>query len=320
MLQVEILRDAGKLRALSNEWSGLADATGSITPFQLPPWQLTWWQHFGSRDLRCYTFREADQLVGLVPLFRHLWQGRWQLTLIGSGLSDYLDPLLLRHDVLPVLSQALQAEADWDICDWQDLRQDTPLQSLPDFQIEVQPDVPCSAIPLVESFSSYWSQRSADLRRNIKRYARKAQDQGGPMHFLVEPPNTALMDILIDLHSRRWQHEGESGMVELNRSGDFLRDVFTRDPTCQTFRVVWNEEVVAMTAGFVREGTVYSYLSAFDPRYEILGFGRYLLYRSLQWAFEQQICSWNFLRGEESYKASFGAVATPKCRLRITRS
>ncbi len=318
MLRPEIICQPERLHALSGPWMALADSIGGVSPFQLPGWQLTWWKHFGSGQLRCFAFWEEERLVGLVPAFCHPWNGRRQLTLIGSGLSDYLDPCLLTAECIDALSDELQNDPDWDVCDWQDLSATTPLRHMRGLSVDVRIETPCSAIPLSGEFDSYWRFRSADLRRNIKRYARKAEAEGPLVFKVLERAEPALLDALIRLHGERWQRQGEAGMVEVNRSGDFLREI-SGDKSCRLFSLEWKGAVVAASAGFLRGKTVYSYLSAFDPQYESLGFGRNLLYQSLRWAFEQGYERWDFLRGDEAYKASWGAVQTQKCRLLITR-
>lgn len=320
MLRVEVIRSFDRLQQIAGQWNALADSIEGVTPFQLPAWQLTWWRHFGSGNIHSFAFWNNQHLSGLIPAFRHLWEGRRQITLIGSGISDYLEPLLADSKAVELLSCELANDPAWDVCLWQDLAAETPLSRIISLHATTEPDMPCSAIPLtLGTFEGFWGKRGPDLRRNIKRYAAKAEAQGGPMHFAVHPIQSELIDTLIDLHARRWQKQGQAGMVELNRSGDFLREI-TAIENCRIFSLRWKDEVVAITAGFLRERTIYSYLSAFDPHYEILGFGRFLLYQSLQWAKENGFTRWDFLRGTEAYKASWGAEVTPKLRLVITRS
>ncbi len=319
MLKPEVIREASRLEQISGEWQTLGDRLPGVTPFQLPKWQLTWWAHFGSGELRAFAFWRDNRLVGIVPLFLHEWKDKHQLTLIGSGITDYLDPCIACAEVYDCLAWQLQNDQAWDVCDWQDLSTNTPLKQLIHLQTDVKEDVPCSAIPLDASFETYWQLRSADLRRNIKRYARKAEAEGPLIFSVIDHPKSELVNDLIQLHSERWRRQGEIGMVELNRSGDFLREMTASDG-CSLFSLNWKGKMVAASAGFLKGKTVYSYLSAFEPAFEILGFGRYLLYRSLQWAFEGGYTSWDFLRGDEPYKASWGAVQTPRCRVLISRS
>src|SRR5947209_123714 len=99
----------------------------------MPAWLFTWWEHFGSGELRVMVFREDGSVVGVLPLFLHEWNGCRQLSLIGTGISDYLDPLFVSActpRIIERIAQELQSWTDWDICDWQDLSAETPLAVL----------------------------------------------------------------------------------------------------------------------------------------------------------------------------------------------
>src|SRR5579885_2941355 len=93
-LETEVICDPAQLKELKQEWLALASRIPQATPFQLPQWMLTWLQHFGSGELRTLLFRRGSRIVGLLPAFIHPWRGQKQMTLIGSGISDYPDPLI----------------------------------------------------------------------------------------------------------------------------------------------------------------------------------------------------------------------------------
>ncbi|HZS52841.1 MAG TPA: hypothetical protein VFA65_00450 [Bryobacteraceae bacterium] len=124
VLGVETITDCYGLHEFRPEWSAFVSRNPPETPFQTPEWLITWWKHFGSGDLRVMVFRQESRLVGVMPLFLHEWNGRCQLTLIGAGLTDYLDPLFQPEytpEIVNRLARELNSWADWDICDWQDL-------------------------------------------------------------------------------------------------------------------------------------------------------------------------------------------------------
>ena len=111
-------------------------------------------------------------------------------------------------------------------------------------------------------------------------------------------------------------------MIVANNSADFLRELareFERLHMVRFFSLRLRDQVIAISLGFPYRNTLYSYLSAFDPQYEILGFGRQLLYESVLHAFDQRYTAWNFCRGDEAYKASWGAKRILKTRLILTR-
>lgn len=319
-MQLEIADNWARSEALRSEWSRFLQTIEGITPFQTPEWLLAWWLHFGSGKLHIGVLREDSEMAAIVPCFLHEWNGRRQLTLIGSGISDYLEPAISpkwNAEVTDALRAHLLANRDWDICDWQDLGADSPLAAL----AAVEEDTPCSEIRLAGTFEEYWARRGKDLRRNLRRYGERADKMGCTDFAVAADPD--LTEELILLHGVRWQTQGQAGMIQANHSADFLRDVlpeFARRGLLRFFSLRFRGATVALSVGFLHGNTLYSYLSAFDPQYEILGFGRRLLYESLRYAYQQGYAAWNFCRGEEPYKFSFGAERIPKCRLILRRA
>lgn len=329
-MRLELLDNLPDLRQIEPEWLAFASGIEGLTPFQLPQWQLAWWHHFGSGDLRVMLFRESEKIVAIVPCFCHPWEGRQQITLIGSGISDYLDPPIApsnTSEVISTLRAHLLDDDNWNVCSWQDLRADTPLAALTNLSrnLHCRPlaDTPCSQIQLTGSFDDYWAARSKDLRRNLRRYTARAEQAGDIEFAVTSKAEDGLLNDLIRLHAARWQTRGETGMIEANRSAAFLRHVarqFEPLDMLRFFAVRFKGVTVALSIGFLYRDVLYSYLSAFDPQYEILGFGRRLLHDSLRYAWQQRYAAWNFCRGEEPYKFSFGAEAIPKSRLILTRA
>lgn len=321
-MQLEIVDRLERLSALEREWSSFAEAIPDLAPFQLPEWLLTWWRHFGSGELHVLLFREHGAIAGIVPCFLHEWNGRRQLTLVGSGISDYLEPAVGREHgaaVLDLLRAHLADGEQWDVCHWQDLTADSPLAGI----ATLEEDTPCSEIRLTGRFEQYWAQRSKDLRRNLRRYGNRAQETGVLEFDVTAQADDGLLEELMRLHGDRWQKQGQPGMVVANNSAEFLCEVareFEKRQVLRLFSLRYSGEVVAISIGFLYRNTLYSYLSAFDTRYEILGFGRKLLYESLRHAYGQRYTTWNFCRGDEPYKFSFGAERIPKRRLILTRA
>ena len=322
MPTLEVIQDLPRLRQIEPAWAALAEAVPSSTPFQLPPWQLTWWHHFGSGQLRVFSWWEETLLIAIIPCFRHHWEGRRQLTLIGSGISDYLEPLLHpshANSILPQLQRYLQSSADWDICNWQDLAVNTPLHLLKGSLLE---DTICSEVPLTGNFEDFWQARPKDMRRNLRRYSERARSVAPITFETTTSADEELLDALICLHAARWEKRGESGMIAANNSSDFLRDIarqFASRNMLRFFTIRFGEKVVALVLTFPYRETIYSYMSALDPDHEILGFGRTLLYEAIRHSYQYGYRAWNFCRGDEHYKFAWGAKPIEKRRLILTR-
>ena len=176
-MTIEIIDSVERLRAIEDQWKQIVLADPASTPFQLPRWLLTWWEYFGSGSLHVITLWEEDQLAGIVPCFRHEWEGRQQLTLIGSGISDYLDPVL-PPGAIETLQRHLDTNQDWDVCNWQDLSADTPLQKLRGAL--VKPEMQCSEATLTGDFDHFWQTRSrGSATKSAPLFAARARHGAG---------------------------------------------------------------------------------------------------------------------------------------------
>jgi CelD/BcsL family acetyltransferase involved in cellulose biosynthesis len=321
-LTLEIIEDFRRLVEIEPEWSSFVQRIDSSTPFQLPDWLLTWWRHFGSGQLHVLVFRNADRIAGIVPCFLHEWNSRRQMTLIGSGISDYLEPPIAKEYCSAIVDQVqthLQADRNWDICDWQDLSLDTPLKRLASRIVD---DTGSYVIPLTGSFEQFLRACSKDLRRNVRRYRHKAEARGSLEFEIFTEATVEVMQALIRLHTARWQKHGQPGMIEANRTADFLQDVgcnFARKGMLRIFSLRFEKGIAAVILAFEYANRLFCYLSAFDPQYEALGLGRILIHDSVHYSFERGYEAWDFLRGDEPYKKWWGAHWIPKCRLIVTR-
>ncbi len=329
MLSLETVNDFSELLKKKADWSGFVASLPQVTPFQLPVWLLTWWRHFGSGQLCVFIFRSGRQIVAVVPCFRHEWDGKRQITMIGSGISDYLEPGITgEHSraVVEMLAEHLRCDREWDVCSWQDLNAATPLGSLPldqDLAIGVEPETECTETQIAGNFEHWWEQRPHGLRRNVRRYLEKARSIAEPEFCISSKAEPEIVNALISLHAVRWERHGRPGMIVANKSGPFLREAFDRFACAgmlSLFALRFQGKIVAVICSFPYRNRLFSYLSAFDPEYEIYGFGRLLLYYSMRYAFEEHYIGWNFLRGSEPYKFDWGARSIAKCRVIITRS
>lgn len=318
----EVVEDLSRLRQIEPAWSALANTIPSSTPFHLPGWLLTWWHHFGSGHLRVFAWWKSDELVGLVPCFLHRWEDRRQLTLIGSGISDYLEPLLLPAHTDEILSQLqwhLASNTEWDLCNWQDLAANTPLHYLGG---ALREDTVCSEVSLTGTFEEFWQDRPKDMRRNLRRYTERARSLAPVTFETAVDANEELLDTLVHLHAARWEKRGEPGMIAANNSAGFLRDIvrkFAAHDRLRFFAIRFGESVAALVLTLIHRAAIYSYMSAFDPEHEILGFGRTLLYEAIRYSYQHGYCAWNFCRGDEPYKFSWGAKPIEKRRLILSR-
>lgn len=320
---LDVLKDVAGLIAIRREWSSL-----SRNPFQFPEWALTWWRHFGSGDLHTLVFHKQGRIAGIVPAFLHRWNGRRQITLIGSGITDSLDPPIdseCQGAVARALGVHLASNPHWDICEWQDLPIESPLRQVASDSLEVavRSDADCTRVSLPESLEDFWRSRSKDLRRNVRRYREKAGNRGTVTCEIACEMQPELVNGLIALHEARWRARAQPGMIAANRSAPFLRDIaqeFARMGILRLFALRFEGELAAAIFAWLHQGTLSFYMSGFEPRFEWFSPGQLLLSECLRYSYEHGCRTWDFLRGTEPYKLAWGAQPAPKCRVVITRS
>jgi CelD/BcsL family acetyltransferase involved in cellulose biosynthesis len=313
---------SARLADFEPEWQRFLQRIPPPTPFQTPEWLLTWWSCFGSGEPHVLVFRHDARIAGVMPCFLHPWNGRRQLTLIGAGISDCLDPVFDPAHVsgiVDALGCHLSQTPGWDICDWQDLSAETPLQTLG----AGSPDTPCSEIVLNTPFEAFLQSRPAELKRNLRQCKNRSRAFGGLEFEAVSRPAADLLAALIDLHGARWREAGQSGTIAANGSAEFLLDVCPKLAVRDMLRLFvlrLGGRIAAMLLALRNQSTLFSYLPAFDPAYKKYGFGHVLHEHALRYAHENGYRAWNFLRGEEPYKFNWGAQPIPKRRLVLRRS
>ncbi len=252
-MTLEIICDFARLLEFQPEWSFFARATNALTPFQLPEWLIAWWRHFGSGRLHVLVLREKGSIAGVIPCFLHQWNGLRQMTLIGSGISDYLEPAIApqyRSAIVDKLREHLESNFEWDICNWQDLSFDSPLKHIAS---EIAEDTPCSEILLTGDFEQYWGKRSKSLRQNVRRDRQKAESQGPSRFELLKEADAEAIGALISLHGARWRKHGEAGMIEANHSAAFLEDIareFAKRGMLRIFLLRFQEKIAAVILAF----------------------------------------------------------------------
>ena len=326
MITADQLSSIDDLDRLREEWCALLSRCPDATPFQHPGWLIPWWRYFGSGDLLTLAIRVDGQLVALAPMFLHDWAGRRQITLLGTGTSDYLDIVAdPRHasEAMRCVYDCLQRQRDrWDTCDWQDLLSGSAImRTLPaEFSVEESKSEPCVAVPLPEGTPADWfAALPHGLRRNLRRYRQHLETRGTVECTRCDSdPDGALLRALFDLHTQRWQHKGGEGVLGSESLYYFHREVCQELGIAGLLRfyiIRMADRIVAIIYGYCFRNTFYSYLGGFDPELTPFSPGSLILHYGISQAMEERVRRWDFLRGEERYKFDWGGVSVPKHRV-----
>lgn len=300
------------------EWRVLWWQDERATPFQSPGWLLHCWEAQGTEQLWILSAHVEDRLVGLLPLGIHfnLGTGERRVHLLGTGPSDYLDVLVApawADAVVPALVDRLQREtARWDLCDFQELRADSPLVGveLPagwpqrlDLQsrcpvLELPPEAPDVSAVVPRRF---WRQLG-HCRRRLAALGSVRLERADVQSF------PELFEAFMHLHGARWSRFGRFGVAA--DLAPLLREAgieFLAQGQLRLYALRLGNRIIASLLAFEHHRRFHYYLGGFDPEFASWSPGSLLIGEVVQDAICSGARAFDFLRGDEPYKYRWGA-------------
>jgi CelD/BcsL family acetyltransferase involved in cellulose biosynthesis len=315
------------------DWSALVDADPAGTFFHTPEYLKLYWEEFGERpEHLLLAFAEDDDgaQVGAVAFERIDDTIRF---LGGTEVTDYLGPVGradVREAIAKELWGALTDRGDWSRADLRGLAEDHAwLQLLrdaahaQDLTVEETEDQNGVApfLMLAPSWDAYLEGLPSKLRHEIKRKARKLEDETGPYRIVTATEATLIpfLDRFVELHRLS---EGPKGVFMQPGMEIFFRRLGEAFLPRGVFRLTFIEVAgvkAAGTIGFRFGGTFSLYNSAFDRALQQLGPGMVLVAEDIRMAIAEGCTAFDLLKGDYAYKYRFGAVPRAIRRLVVTR-
>jgi CelD/BcsL family acetyltransferase involved in cellulose biosynthesis len=342
------------LERLRGDWERLLGQSAGLHPSLTPTWLLTWWRVFGGaqgRRLHALAVYRGRELVGLLPLLarRHWYRGLVplrRLELLASGedreheiCSEYLGPLVAsghEDEVVGALADHLTAtRSTWDEIAFSALDGRSPaVQRLEPafrsrgFACESSVVGQCPYVALPQRWEQYLAALSADHRyvvsrslRDFERWAGKTcQVEMARGHEDLRRGRA----ILLQLHERRWQAGGQSGVFSsplFRRFHDMLMPTLLDRGELDLRWLSVNGEPVAISYAFVNENRVYFYQSGRTTTVpKGVRPGIVLHVHALRAAIEAGRSEYDFLGGDARYKLQLATDTRPLIALRVARS
>ena len=310
-MPTEILDKVEHLERFAPRWEALWRADANATPFQSPQWLLPWWKHFGSDTPHVIASSTNGELDALAPLYilRDEDSGESLGLFLGTGNSDYLDLLGDASQLIEPITRA-----DCQLWDLQQLRPSSGLLgvALPEgWSDNVEDQDPCPVLSIDNAGDELGNLLSTHARKKL-RYFRRSLEREGDVRYesaTAESLDT-LLDALYELHAARWQKRGLPGVLADEVTQSFHREVARRmldAGALRMYAVRVNERIAGVFYGFAHQGTVYYYLSGYDPALEKLSIGNILVAHAIEDAVRDGATTFDFLRGAEEYKYAWGA-------------
>jgi CelD/BcsL family acetyltransferase involved in cellulose biosynthesis len=333
--RIETIDDFANLR---NEWNSLLEASRSQCVFLTHEWLFTWWKHLaGTRTLSIFTARENGRLAGFLPLaMRRAQYSRMiprSLEFIGSGLvgSDYLDAVAApgcEQEVIKAFSSHLSRAGM--VLHLTAIRRGASVVadlashlgrsgwSVSDSAINICPYLDLRG----QTWETYLSMLGSSQRYNFNRRLKNLKNNFD-LRLDIEQTATsaqAALDIVIDLHRKRWASKPQSEAFQDAQTVAFHREFVDLAAAQGWLRllVIRIDGVPAAALYGLRYGDVfYFYQSGFDPAWSRQSVGLVTMGLAIRSAIEEGVAEYDFLHGTEEYKYHWAPLTRELGRLEL---
>jgi CelD/BcsL family acetyltransferase involved in cellulose biosynthesis len=332
--------------ALELEWNLLFEENGTSV-FQSFEWQRTWWKYFGEGNPRARLYiiviRSERRLLAIAPFLIEtvntlgLYTLR-KISFLGRRDSDYLDILVAKGfesvsaDV--IASHLAKHSSMFDVLYLEDIPEHSRTHTVlyealarVQFRGELFINEYCPRVHLLDSWEATLSSLTGTHRRHLNQRRRQMRE-----NFVAEFEVTAEqkdvsqdMNDFIALHQRRWNKKGYKGVFSDQRMVLFHHEVARR-----CFQRGWLFLAFLRLDG-KRTAAVYGFRFRDELEYYLGGVeedgaarpyspGSVLHSYAIEAAIKEGRNVYDFMRGRERYKYTFGAVDCANWTILILRS
>jgi CelD/BcsL family acetyltransferase involved in cellulose biosynthesis len=314
-MEFAVITSEMALAAITQEWGLLRNRVARF-PFADPFLFSAWWQirgKQGGRKLHIVTGRQDGKLMAVAPL---VVTRRWGIRVLewgGSEAFDYCDTLLEAKTWGEPLWDAIRRSGLYDFALLRDVHPLADCSHTIDTIAQRVRSRPVAEIRFRWPTSSLWM--SEALSTSTRAYFRRAErrlSQHGPLRFEVcrhHPLPTRVLDALRRQKTEWLQaHEQPSWLSDDPVNGaSLLNEIALTAADAGDLHLCWLEcgnEIIATHLGFEHHGLLHWYLPSYAMEWAKFAPGRFLLLKLIGWAIDHGLSGFDFMRGEEAYKAA----------------
>lgn len=357
-LTLRIHTDESVFSTLDTQWEELARLSNQMICMS-SGWAASWWKHFGrhkNRSLHIVTIYDNQRLVAIFPFFKGItkagslsFQKRIQLIGCGVnpneqlgftddyGISDFLDVIVdpeysTRIANLFVKLLDSQEFAGYKII-FHQVRDDSyikqtlyPLLENAKRKVRAKHTDTCPYIKLEQNgnLQEFIKKSKSNARRRFRQTLRA---RGAGNEYLIEEPAgmtdvEQMIDILIEMHQKRWNKIGYPGAFQDERFRAFFKEISItayREERLWIKQAVDESGICAVRMLLKYNGRYYDYMSGYNDDSPSAkhrpGIG--LLLELIENSFEQHIERIELLRGDEGYKQDFTKLSVNNWKIII---
>ena len=339
MFKYQLIKDPGAWEELNLQWNDLLATGVTNVPFLRFEYLRQWWQTRGGGEwadgeLMIVTASDAIGIVGIAPLFQKSDpDGSVDLLFIGSfEISDYLDFIVPKEHVDEFLDGLFQflnglIIAKWRRLDLYNLLEDSPSLSALEktakkqgwhYEASVLQQTPRIHMP--GDWEQYLASIDKKQRHEIRRKMRRLEHSGhGHRWYIVDDAATLEREMEGFLHLMAQDDKKRTFLTPLMREQMLgtMRCAFQAGCLHLAFLEIDGTKAAAYLT-FYYDNQLWVYNSGVNHEQYDFSPGWVLLGYLLEWANENGVLEFDFMRGNEDYKYKFGAVDRRVLRVQIT--
>ena len=349
-MHIQRLHQLDQLAPLADSWNRLAQDV----PFRSWDWAEAWWRNFHdalttgkrSAQLFCLAVDDDDQqLRGIAPWYLdETPTGGRTIRFMAGDPGETVCPEYLglvcdpdhTGEVVDAISNWLdQAQRSrggddrWDILQLGPVDDsDQPTRMLVErlsqlgCAVHERERMSCWRLKLPETWDDYLGSLSKSHRKNMRQLVRRNFDTGQAIwHPVVDDASLEQgLEILQQLHQRRWESLGEPGCFASPRFCAFLHQVSNRLLKRDALRMGWVEldgRPIAIDFAMAGSEVTFVYQGGVDPDALDAEPGRLCAIGMLQTALAEGRGGMDFLRGDLPYKAHLRAQPRRTVEFRV---
>lgn len=318
-----------ELEQFREDWNSLLLANPASSIFQTPEWLVSWWQAYGGhRNLHALMFLDSTGNVVGMALFYSDQTSFLGLTLktlrlvgAGSGDSDGLDFITApgyESGCAKAFLAWFATQKELQLCALDTMPQKSLVakclcQHTRESGMSTDSTLTANfVIDLPPTWPQYVSSLESSFRPLLTRYPKRLQSRFTVKFSRCEDTDDlkAQLQTLFDLHQMRWTGRGETGAFAGNERRDFyfqMAAAFLQRGWLEFWRLELDGETVGAQFCFRYNDTVSLLQEGFHPRYAAEKIGYALKAYLLEEMIRTGAMRYDFLGGEDPYKAKFGA-------------
>lgn len=303
-------------------------------------WLSTWWEHFKrGKELIILLVEDGGEILSIASFVcsEHNFHGFGhfkKISLAGSPESDYNSFVLCKNDsrLVQLSLDYLCENFDWDYLELSDISESSvSLELLCSESLKerfdhwkVRKGDLCPYVLLPSSMELFMRGLGKNMRRGLGKDSRRLERE----HRVELKSYTDVgsvddaMQMFFQLHRKRWESKGLSGVLHEKPLRDFHVDIaksFAHEGWLRLSFLTLDSQPVAAKYAFEYNQKVYNYLGGWDPDYSEYGISNLLKMYDIRDCIQKGVKEFDLMRGDEEYKRRWTREARRNFVVRFVR-